>query len=634
MSYPKTHPNVSVFEDMSDEYASVSTSGAHVSTPLTSSEALAALVSSNDFRAAETLRKEMVSHHVPIPHDSVYLRAALHAITERRTKGTPKERLERFEAWLSLAPERHEKWDSFYDIRERIFRAMDHLNLALVHRFGLVLASKGYYSGNVAMQVVATLARYARPLFVQNYLWELEDRARDYYSRRDRSLPADRFVAVYNLAARTHATAGKAEAALQLVSDARSRGVQISEFTLNIVAKHAPDRQHAIDHIRNIHPSWFMSDTVSPNANASEGTPSGHANETMALAARLRYLRNAFRSPSPPSPYVLQNFITSYRALSRPRTRTYTHHPSTRTRAITSLRAIAYRHSSKSASTWAFAEMLHHRQRKEPMHVLLVFFQHFHLVGIPRKTVLSHIRGPRGQQERKNGVQRLCVPPYPMGEKLWPSAYHTAIVWDTLASLSTKTERERLYSLLLALAKQSKQRESEAPQSRDCSTLQLPRNTYDAAHFSPFVSSWARKNPGKALGVLRDMVSLGIEPGVVQWSIVARGYAQHGDPVIALRILNQLEEVEMDQTKRGGEDPPRRPSDVLLGTYTNVLRGLVVAGDVEHAREIEKRLVERLGYRAGDRPATDASIELLRALEARLVYQPCGASVRTCGSVG
>ncbi|KIJ15866.1 hypothetical protein PAXINDRAFT_76495 [Paxillus involutus ATCC 200175] len=624
MPYPKTHPNASVFEDMSDDYTSLSTFGAHVSTPLTSSEALASLVSSDDFRAAETLRKEMVVHHVPIPHDSVYLRAALHAITERRPKGTPKERLERFEAWLSLAPERHEKWDSFYDIRERIFRAMDHLNLALVHRFGLVLASKGYYSGNAAMQVVATLARYARPLLVQNYLWELEDRARDYYSRRDRSLPADRFVAVYNLAARTQAIAGKAEAALQLLSIARSRGVQMSEFTLNIVAKHAPDRQHTIGHIRNIHPSWSMSDMVSPDAHVSEATSSEHANETMVLAARLRYLRNAFRSPSPPSPYVLHNFITSYQALGRTRTRTHTHsttHPGTRirTRALTFLRALAYRHSPKSASTWAFTEMLHHRQRKEPVHTLLVFFQHFHLVGIPRKTVLSHIRGPRCQEERKNGVQRLCVPPYPMEEKLWPSAYHTAVVWDALVSLSTKTERKRLYSLLLALAEQSKQRESEASQSRDRVTLQLPQNTYDAAHFSPFVSSWARQDPGKALAVLRDMAGLGIEPGVVQWSIVARGYAQHGDPVIALRILDQLEVVEMDQIKRGAEDAPRRPSDVLLGTYTNVLRGLVIAGDVERAREAEKRLVERLGYRAGDRPATDVSIGLLRALEARLV---------------
>jgi hypothetical protein len=32
------------------------------------------------------------------------------------------------------------------------------------------------------------------------------------------------------------------------------------------------------------------------------------------------------------------------------------------------------------------------------------------------------------------------------------------------------------------------------------------------------------------------------------------------------------------------------PSDALLGLHTNVLRGFVVAGDVEHAREVERGL--------------------------------------------
>jgi len=53
-----------------------------------------------------------------------------------------------------------------------------------------------------------------------------------------------------------------------------------------------------------------------------------------------------------------------------------------------------------------------------------------------------------------------------------------------------------------------------------------------------------------------------------------------------------------------------------LGVHTNVLRGFVLGGDVQHAREVERRLVERLGYQAGDRPATDASMVLLRELEA------------------
>ncbi|KAF9219528.1 hypothetical protein BS17DRAFT_666482, partial [Gyrodon lividus] len=611
--YPRVHPDASVFEDMSQEYTSAATLGAHVFIPLTSSEALASLVSRGDFRAAEALRKEMVSHHIPIPNDSLYLRAALNAIAERRPKGTARERLDAFETWLSLAPDRHEQWNSFYDIRGRIFRAMDHLNLTLIYRFGVVLASKGYYAGNAAMQVVATLSRYAQPSIVQRYLRELENRIKDYHSRRGISHPTDCLVGAYNLAIRTHTIAGKAEAALKLISMAQSHGVQISDVTLYIVAKHALDRHHAIDQIRIMHPSWSMPVMTCPDTHPSEAIFSENATDITILAGRLRSLRNALRSPSPPSPYAIYSFITSYKALGR--THPHTTHPRTRTptHALTLLRALAYCHSPKSASTWAFTEMLHHRLRKEPVRVLLVFFQHFHLVGIPRKTVLSLIRGRRGQEARKDGVQRLVEPPYRMREKLWPSAHHTAVVWEAVVSLSTKTERERLYSLLLTLVGQSRQREPEASRSRDRITLQLPANTYDAAHFSPFVSSWAKRSPRKASEVLRDMVGLGIEPSMVQWSIVARGYAQHGDPLIALRILDRLEEMERASDRQ--PDAPRRPSDMLLGTYTNVLRGFVAAGNMEHAREAEKWLVERLGYRAGDRQATDASIRLLRELE-------------------
>ncbi|KIJ58892.1 hypothetical protein HYDPIDRAFT_101797 [Hydnomerulius pinastri MD-312] len=609
MPYPNTQPDLSVFEDMSEEYASVSTLGTQVFTPLTSSEALASLVSEGNFKAAETLRKEMISHHIPITLNALYLRAALNAITERRSKGMAKERLDAFEAWLSLIPDRHESWLSFYAIRERMFRAMDHLNISLVHRFGLVLASKGYFTGDAALQAASTLARHARPAVTENYLRKLEDRCRDYHLRTGRSMPVDCLLPPFDLAIRTQALAGRSGAALQLASTAQKRGLRVSDFTLYIVAKHAPDQHHATDKIRTIYPTWSMQPTQFSDESINEVPHTDTSTTISSLATHLRSLRKAFKSSSPPSPYALIHFITSYQALGR-------------TRAPVLLRSLAYHHSSKSAATWAFAEMLHFRARREYIQTLLVFAQHFHLVGVPRTTLLYLIRGPHGRRMREEGLGRLVSPAYPMQEKLWPSPHHTAVVWETLVRLVPKADRERLYKLLLQLVAQSKQEEPPYDKPPERTSLSLPPTTYDAAHFSPFISMWAaRRNPEKASEVLKDMVSLGIEPGMVQWSIVARGYAQHGDPLIALRILDRLEEIERGTSKgQSAHETPQeetyyRPSDTLIGTYTNVLQGFVAAEDVEHAREVERRLVERFAYNAGDRRATDAAIKLLRELE-------------------
>ncbi|KAN0084316.1 hypothetical protein V8E55_007820 [Tylopilus felleus] len=611
MSYPTAHPDASVFESMSEEYASMSKPGPLPFTPLTSSDTLSSLVSKRDFSAADSLRKEMLAHHIPIPRNVLYLRAALHAITQRRPRAG-KDRLDAFAAWLSLAPHRHEAWQSFHDIRQRLFRSMDHLNLSLVYRFGVVLASKGYCSGDAAMQVVSTLARYARPSVVARYLREAEDASKEYHSKTGTTPPSDELAGAYNVVIRTVVLGGQGEAAFGLISAAHSRGIRISDFTLNIVAKHAPDRQTVIDRIQAIYPSWTMQDTdAHPVTVPSETIPTEHTTDIGVLAARLRALRVALRSPCPPSPHALHSFITSYQSIGR-------------TRALPLLRTVAYRHAPKSAATWAFTAMLHHRTRREPLHLLRVFTQHFYLVGVPRKTVLALLRGPRGQQARREQVPGWMAGAGGMRSRVWPNAYHTALVWEAVVELSSGAERERLYALLVSLVQQSRRPEqAHDAQERDTETrVALPPDTYDAAHFSPFVSAWARRRPARAASALKDMIQLGVHPTVVQWSMVARGYAQHDDPCVALRILDRLEEMvrgaERDYESGEGErERDGRGMDALLGVHTNVLRGFVIAGDVPRACEVERRLVDRLGYRAGNRPATDASIALLRALEAR-----------------
>ncbi|KAF9232069.1 hypothetical protein BU15DRAFT_67790 [Melanogaster broomeanus] len=116
------------------------------------------------------------------------------------------------------------------------------------------------------------------------------------------------------------------------------------------------------------------------------------------------------------------------------------------------------------------------------------------------------------------------------------------------------------------------------------------------------------------VGVLEDMVDLGIELETVQWGIVAGAYA-HVDPV-----QHKNNRGADDGRKNHQQNATRHPAETLLATYTGVMKKLIDASQLEHARQVEKRLVKRFGYRTGDRKATDAAIRLLRRRERKELF--------------
>ncbi|KAL4079466.1 hypothetical protein J3A83DRAFT_4086427 [Scleroderma citrinum] len=642
MLYPQSQPDPCVFEAMTEEYSAVSTLGTSVFTPLSSSEALASLVRKGDFKAADTLRQEMIAHHIPIIYDGLYQRAALHAIRERRTRLHFHDRLETFTAWMTLVPDRSEKVHSFYAVRQHIFRSMDHLNMRIVHQFGLVLVAKGYYCNSAMLQVVATLAQYASPSITESFLQTLDAQCRKCFSlsSADGLTPEHLMEPPFNVAIKKNAIVRRTDAALRLVKMAHERGVRVSDETLAVVLKHSTERQRTADTIHTLYPAYSITPVhpVHPNASTI-------ITEFGTLPSRLRALCKAFRSPTPPPPYVLLHFVMDYSALGR-------------FHAIALLRKCAFRHSFRSAAAWVLAEMLYHRGRKEHLRTLAAFSKYFQFVGVPRKTILALLRGPAGKSIRPRAAsfgfgvgmgREVHFPPYPVKQRLWPSPSHTALAWEALVMMSNAHGRKRLYALLLQLVEQAKRShgtsESEGcenmppPDAADASdehqepSLILPLTSFDAAHFSPFIKTHAaRGRPDCAAGVVADMTVRGIQPGILQWGMVARGYAQNGDAALALKILDQLEAAERNQVQSDDTDAstaalgesvkgrPRhiyQPSDGLLGTITNVLRGFILARDVEHAREVEARLLDRLRYQFGGRPTTDSTIEMLRALEAQ-----------------
>lgn len=647
MPYPQSQPDPLVFETRTDEYATVSSLGAPLSAPLTSSATLALLVRKGDFQSADTLRREMIAHNTHITRDVLYQKAARYAIRERRPHLRPKDRLEAFTAWMSLVPDRHEQVCSFYAIRQHIFRSMDHLNLDLVYHFGLVLAAKGYYCNVAVLQVVSTLARFAPSSVTEDYLSKLDIQCRRTItsSSTDGWSPENLMEAPFNMAMKKQAKARRTDASLRLLLMAHERGIPVSHETLQVILEHATDKHEVQEKIHTLYPGSSITpvSNISPPQRGSDDA--GTTCEPGNLSFRLRALRRALITQPPPSPHTLLRFITDYRAVGR-------------FRAIPLLRKLAFRHSFRSASTWVLTKMLYHRQRREPLHLLSVFANYFHLVEVPRQTILSLLRGEPGKSLRPRirnfgfgagAGHEVHMPPYPLKERFWPSPAHTALVWEALIRVSTPPMQEGLYSLLLQLVSQARhgsyqprnKEDVSMHQERDISEQgQKPRMdlcsiAFDAAHFSPFIRVYAtRGRSDRAVEIMADMVAHGIEPSTRQWGMLARCYSQFGNAPKALKILAELEKAErtriagneagqLDEAPDGCGGTSKqnrvsgvyRPSDELVGSCTNVLRGFILAGDVEHARKMEKHLVEGLGYQLGERPATDLAIGLLRSLE-------------------
>jgi pentatricopeptide repeat protein len=273
------------------------------------------------------------------------------------------------------------------------------------------------------------------------------------------------------------------------------------------------------------------------------------------------------------------------------------------------------------------AEMLYHRSRNEPQLVLVVFAYHFHMIGVPRRAILKTMRLISKRRTRLS--QRTSLPKhmldrqYDISEKLWPTPYHTALVWEALVWLTPESDHERMYEYLLAVADSSaSQKPISPPDSKFApSLLQIPKHAVDTAHFSPFIKLHAKRGrPERAAGVLRDMVRFGLSPGVVQWSMVARGFAEHGDPAVAISIIEQLEEDAESRVRVGasGDHVDRTPSNLDIGLYTNVLRGFVLARSLEHAQDVERRIRQRFEYVDGELRATDDALRLLRNLERQM----------------
>jgi hypothetical protein len=540
--------------------------------------------------------------------------------------------------WLSLLPDlasNRKVSDDFFNLT--LFFNSSHVDLETIAQFGIILSSKGYIR-KMGSSVVANLTRHADPDDSSRILDEMiagdENYKRSkfgnthYASTRQ---PKNTTRRLWSIAVRTHCTAGRPEVALQMAERAHERGFHLTKFTYEyLLGKLEADGLNDLAAKVRAFPFCGSLD-VAKSRIVDKDIPSSTAilpispKRSMAVnqAIALAVLKRGSRLGLPAYTLDIVPYFDFYKTHLRG------------DGAVDQLRARAFQFSLTALSAVFLAEQLHHHRRGEFKHVLWVFERYFHAVGVPSEDVRRQL------WKRDQYPSHLRLRPFPflprnitkttfnLPSKLWPTSYHTALVWAALVHLcESEEELFALYELLLQRSAQSQKPTGEHP-----SSISAPADRYDAAHFHPFLISFTLLRDAKyGLRVLDEMQDRGIAPSAQILSTAAALQAKSGEPALALRILDIIGDVlerdeaevevgllEMEVGMGGGKGASRKQQQ-LLTAYTGVLRGLVDRRELVQARQVAELIHSHLGYvEGGDGSSgnarTDAALRYLRRLE-------------------
>ena len=673
--YPSTSPDLSIFESRSDEY-----DGVRLPPAFSKRQSLAKLSSSNrphnvsglleqlslrgKFTAAEEVRRELVGMKVLIRPSLAYYRTARYIL---RRRPWPPNRAEMFANWLSLLPNTAEtKRASYYltKLRMTLFFNSSQLDLESVTHFGVILSSKGYIR-SVGAFVVAFLTRYAHPDVSLRILDKMMAADGDYRRlTNDAETPKKTSKRLWSILVRTHCTTGRPEVALQMAKRAHERGFHLTQYTYQYLLgkleadglKESAAEVRTLSGCRSLDvaKSRFIDKNLTPKKPipAISRKQSAFVNRDLVMAI----LKRSSRSGLPACASSIMPYFNIYKRGLRGNI------------IVNKLRSRAYRLSPHAASTVLLAELLHHYCRGQFIHVIWVFEKFYHVVGVPAEDVKQRLwkrdhYPPRLRLHYWTLPPRITETTLNLPSKLWPTTYHTALVWSALVQLcESEEELFALYDQLLAYSAQF-QRSVEARMEPnrhghepghelhgggDSSTpVVVPAERYDAAHFRPFLIAFTfLRSANQALRVLDDMQDRGVALSAPFLGTGAALQARHGEPEAALRMLDVMREVlllhphphsspslhhhhhhhsDTDSELRselarggGGSGSEAGKRRALLTAHTAVLRGLLDRRAIEQAQRVAELLRDRLGYveGSGSNVYTDTALRFLRRLEA------------------
>jgi hypothetical protein len=606
--YPTTALDSSVFEESLEEYDVVARSSIAQGLPKTSIETLIHLVEIKCYKTAERIRSELVQMGVEIPLNAVYEKAAIEVLRIPKRENLA----EAFAGWFSLVPMAQDsKPRSFSTITQLIFHKSLLLDIPLIRQFGLICASKGY-AKKVALQVISHIVRYADPSVSGPFLNEFETLAtqyqRKFYPDIKKTLKYFRDIAIRN-----HCLAGRPAEAIKIFQASRASKIGISRATSaflirKLESSHDPANEKIIAELRY---QPHFSRTTTATFSESPLLPGS-------LASKARILRKSLISNQPPSAHALCIFMSEYRATGR-------------TVALSLLRKKAFQHTHRSIRLWVTAEMLYYAERNQHANVVFTFAAYFHLVGVPQDVIerqlerSSEIRDLRLEDQRGSFLS-LVPRQYPMAEKIAPSPLSTVLVWQSLATLSRgANELWSLYRQLLHFARLSNTSPSpptslsplppslsQSPPAHPPILMPAPARAVHQGHFTPFLRLFReRSGPHRALAVVADMLSLGIQPTQYHYAALANSFARMRNVEFAMALLGRSERAAKGEVVDGVSSDGLSSKATMLRTYTKIMRAFLDAKCLDAAVRVDDR-IRRAGYVPGSNLPTDRARAVLQ----------------------
>ncbi|KAG7448851.1 uncharacterized protein BT62DRAFT_992801 [Guyanagaster necrorhizus] len=599
---------------------------------------LAELVADRKYEEAKHFLSELREFHIHIPFSPIYQAAAQNAL-QHSTTAT--ESLEDFAAWFSLVPPYHDQpLEDFTDIRRLIFHA-PLTNMSLIIQFALICSEKGY-ADLIGGQVIPSVMRFASPDVSKQFYLRFEEKHRQYLKRyHERSTASlwGKFQAVMRGSAiRSLAYAGRIDEAVDMLPPKKAP-YSLSTHTfdvLNTFLVKAGDPKYLplLGYLRAMRARQLGQDDSLLQDYAESSITLRFTSQTRtrpyddrseSLAQTLRSIRTSF-SPghAPPHPSTLINFFNAYV-------------DSGRSRAIDLLRRKALRSSPIATTVFVFTQMITYYRLNQHHLVLQTFVDNFYITGVPRGEVISRLKSQQG------------VPlsgPLAHRSKMWPTPYHTALIWHSLVAMSsTSVKVEVLYKKLIATAcgEYSDHLSETLAAFSGVEALQTPPgvNSVCAAAFTPFMGKLMRSSGvERGASILADMLKLGIQPTAYHFTELAGYYASTGNAQRALFLLCRLEtafdqqgdneivqvpisEKEMRQTETvatSSEDPQASieyirpvptsvpnalpvPSFVM---YVSLMRGFLISQNLDAVAEVNERMLKRYDYIPGQNSYLDA----------------------------
>ncbi|KAI0288362.1 hypothetical protein BC826DRAFT_1107768 [Russula brevipes] len=621
--YPSASPDRSIFESRSSEYDRVHLPKAVMERlfredvaasqgkikPYVPSKLLEQLLQSGKFAEAEQVRQELVNMKVRIRPNGVYCHGALDVLQKRPW---PSNGTEMFTNWLSLLPDITDSATNLSKLKLALFSTSNHLDLETISQYGVILCSKGYLRA-VGAQMVSCLTRFAHPDLSSRILDEMiaadDDHSRNKLGMKDEAVirSKDSTMYMWSVVVRTHCTAGRPQVALEMARRAHDRGSRLTLFSYQyLMGKlEAEGMNEFLAEVRGLSGCSSLMNAKSRLVMEPNLKPiplvSPYETEDVNRARVLTTLKRNSESGIP----LFATDITPYSDLYKTNLRS--------PRATNMLRSSASRLSSNALSAVLLGEMIHHHRRGQFKHVLWMFDRFYHPIGVPADDIMQRLWKKAGYPPSymqsnpaflSDWAENTTFTPK---SKLWPSPYHTSLVWAALVHLcEDEGVLFALYAQLLRLAAQFQEllkrryrRRGPFPANPYNVVLSLS-DRFDAGHFNPFLIAFT---------LLRDA-------NAEILSTASALQARHGDSALAMRMLDVAQSL-FDTTEGatmlevwegpvrakwrfGGTEKGRSyRNKVLLSAYTGALRGLLDRRAVKQARNVAEQLRERLGYTEG-----------------------------------